>query len=149
MCVADFCAFVGGYLPSVREMRLVRRSDESSVCLVLLRFKDRPTADLFYIDFNNRAVCNHRFHNECLQRWGDTKCPDLWICLICGHIGCGRYHSKHAVAHWRETQHCYALDLETQRVWDYASDGYVHRLVQSKSDGKLVEVPSPGPSSGE
>lgn len=41
---------------------------------------------------------------------------DLWICLICGHIGCGRYHSKHAVAHWRETQHCYALDLETQRV---------------------------------
>ena len=56
MCVADFCAFVGGYLPSVREMRLVRRSDESSVCLVLLRFKDRPTADLFYTDFNNRAV---------------------------------------------------------------------------------------------
>ena len=41
---------------------------------------------------------------------------DLWICLICGHIGCGRYHSKHAVAHWRETQHCYALDLETQRA---------------------------------
>ena len=56
MSVADFCAFVGGYLPSVRDMRLVRRSDESSVCLVLLRFKDRPTADLFYSDFNNRAV---------------------------------------------------------------------------------------------
>ncbi len=29
------------------------------------------------------------------------------------------------------------------QVWDYASDGYVHRLVQSKTDGKLVEVPSP------
>lgn len=28
-------------------------------------------------------------------------------------------------------------------MWDYAGDGYVHRLVQSKSDGKLVEVPSP------
>ena len=28
-------------------------------------------------------------------------------------------------------------------MWDYASDGYVHRLVQSKTDGKLVEVPSP------
>ena len=31
----------------------------------------------------------------------------------------------------------------TVQVWDYASDGYVHRLVQSKTDGKLVEVPSP------
>ena len=25
-------------------------------------------------------VCNHRFHNECLQRWGDTKCP---VCRYC------------------------------------------------------------------
>ena len=34
------------------------------------------------------------------------------------------------------------MDLTTQRVWDYASDGYVHRIVQSKTDGKLVELPS-------
>jgi BRCA1-associated protein len=36
----------------------------------------------------------------------------------------------------------YALELETQRVWDYAGDGYVHRLIQNKADGKLVELPS-------
>ena len=35
------------------------------------------------------------------------------------------------------------LKLFWLQVWDYASDGYVHRLVQSKTDGKLVEVPSP------
>jgi len=34
------------------------------------------------------------------------------------------------------------LELETQRVWDYAGDGYVHRLIQNKADGKLVELPS-------
>lgn len=34
------------------------------------------------------------------------------------------------------------MDLNTQRVWDYASDGYVHRIMQSKPDGKLVELPS-------
>lgn len=34
------------------------------------------------------------------------------------------------------------MDLTTQRVWDYASDGYVHRIVQNKTDGKLVELPS-------
>lgn len=27
-----------------------------------------------------------------------------------------------------------------------AGDGYVHRLIQSKTDGKLVEVPSPAPT---
>lgn len=72
---------------------------------------------------------------------------DLWICLICGHVGCGRYREGHAVDHWHETEHAYALELESQRVWDYVSDGYVHRLIQSKTDGKLVEVPSPAQAS--
>ncbi|KAF9436621.1 hypothetical protein BGZ76_003462 [Entomortierella beljakovae] len=67
---------------------------------------------------------------------------NLWICLICGHIGCGRYQEKHAYHHYDVTSHLYALELETQRVWDYAGDGYVHRLIQNKADGKLVELPS-------
>ncbi|KAM5530149.1 hypothetical protein V8D89_016184 [Ganoderma adspersum] len=80
--------------------------------------------------------------NEC------TYCADcggtmnLWICLICGNIGCGRYGQAHAHAHYISTTHLYALELETQRVWDYAGDGYVHRLIQNKADGKLVELPS-------
>ena len=69
------------------------------------------------------------------------------MCLICGHVGCGRYREGHAAKHCKESGHCYALELEAQRVWDYASDNYVHRLVQSKKNGKLVELPSPGPSS--
>lgn len=49
------------------------------------------------------------------------SCPrpaqvDLWICLICGHVGCGRYKAGHAIDHWKASQHCYALELETQRV---------------------------------
>lgn len=44
--------------------------------------------------------------------------------------------------HWKETHHCYSLELETQRVWDYAGDNYVHRLIQSKTDGKLVALNS-------
>lgn len=68
---------------------------------------------------------------------------DLWICLICGNVGCGRYSQGHASDHWKSSGHCYALETESQRVWDYASDGYVHRVIQSKADGKLVEVPTP------
>lgn len=78
---------------------------------------------------------------------GQTQCTscgtydDLWICLICGHVGCGRYGPGHAYRHYEETTHLFSLDLATQRVWDYAGDGYVHRLIQ-KSDGKVVELPS-------
>ena len=33
--------------------------------------------------------------------------------------------------HWRESGHCYALELTTQRVWDYVRDGYVYFLLFS------------------
>ncbi|KAF8477071.1 BRCA1-associated protein 2-domain-containing protein [Kalaharituber pfeilii] len=79
---------------------------------------------------------NEEFCNVC---GADSN---LWICLICGHIGCGRYDAAHAFQHYQATSHAYAMDVDTQRVWDYAGDGYVHRLIQNKSDGKLVELPS-------
>ncbi|XP_030074674.1 BRCA1-associated protein [Microcaecilia unicolor] len=113
------------------------------------------------------TLCNHSFHSQCLQRWEDTTCPvcrycqtpepveenkcfecgvqeNLWICLICGHIGCGRYVSRHAYKHFEETQHTYAMQLTNHRVWDYAGDNYVHRLVASKTDGKIVQYECEG-----
>ncbi|CAO0790758.1 unnamed protein product [Mucor circinelloides] len=71
----------------------------------------------------------------------------LWVCLICGNVGCGRYENAHAYEHYRQTDHLYSLEIETQRVWDYAGDGYVHRLIQNAVDGKLVELPSATESS--
>ncbi|PYH80886.1 zf-UBP-domain-containing protein [Aspergillus uvarum CBS 121591] len=67
---------------------------------------------------------------------------NLWVCLICGSVGCGRYDGAHAFAHYKETAHAFAMDLATQRVWDYVGDAYVHRIIQSKTDGKLVELPA-------
>lgn len=112
-------------------------------------------------------LCNHAFHMECLDQWGDTSCPvcrycqtpeevadnrcmkcgsqeSLWICLICGNIGCGRYVGLHAFKHFQETQHTYAMELGNNKVWDYVGDNYVHRLIQNKSDGKLVQVDEGG-----
>eukprot|EP00892_Ulva_mutabilis_P010722 jgi/Ulvmu1/8021/UM004_0258.1 len=131
---------------------------ELPTCPVCLERLDRHISGVI------TTVCNHKFHSECLQQWGDASCPvcrycissghsssceacgtsaDLWICLICGHVGCGRYKDAHACSHFEQTGHCYSLELETGRVWDYVSDQYVHRLIQSSLDGKLVEVPSP------
>ena len=108
------------------------------------------------------TICDHAFHAECLSGWADASCPvcryahepeskarcatcgkdhDLWVCLICGEVRCGRYAGACAVNHWTETNHTYSLELGTQRVWDYVSDGFVHRLIQSKSG--LVELTPP------
>ncbi|KAJ1373263.1 hypothetical protein KIN20_035623 [Parelaphostrongylus tenuis] len=107
-------------------------------------------------------LCNHTFHAACLEQWTDTTCPvcryiqtpevvaeqrcsicgqssDLWICLICGNIGCGRYAEGHAFRHFELTSHTFCLQVGGQRVWDYAGDNYVHRLIQSDTEGKVVE----------
>ncbi|KAL5016961.1 hypothetical protein ScPMuIL_006550 [Solemya velum] len=112
-------------------------------------------------------LCSHAFHMSCLSQWGDTSCPvcrycqtpeevadnkcmkcgsqeSLWICLICGNIGCGRYVGMHAYRHFQDSQHTYAMQIGNNRVWDYAGDNYVHRLVQNKADGKLVQVDERG-----
>lgn len=64
--------------------------------------------------------------------------------MICGNTGCGRYDSAHAYKHYEETSHCYAMDITSQHVWDYAGDGYVHRLIQNKdatTNSRLIDLP--------
>ena len=96
-----------------------------------------------------------------------------YVCLICGVVSCGGssipaearhpdtdcatatasimesssrsrvLSTSHARQHYHDTLHAYALCTETQHVWDFAGNGYVHRLLQNKDDGKLVEVSDP------
>ncbi|KAL9047236.1 MAG: hypothetical protein Q9214_000133 [Letrouitia sp. 1 TL-2023] len=138
---------------------------ELPTCPVCLERMDESTGLL-------TILCQHVFHCSCLQKWRGSGCPvcrytqdglfkrssgeqpelnecsvcrsdaNLWICLICGNVGCGRYDAAHAFFHYQQTSHCFAMDLMTQRVWDYATDGYVHRIMQDKKDGKLVEMPA-------
>lgn len=129
---------------------------ELPTCPVCLERMDESVDGILTI------LCNHSFHSSCLDKWDYMSCPvcrycltpevvaenhcsechvqeSLWICLICGHVGCGRYVEGHAYNHFVETQHTYAMQLGNNRVWDYAGDNYVHRLIQNKADGKLVE----------
>lgn len=70
-----------------------------------------------------------------LTRCADCGSPQsLWICLICGHAGCKDDGLNHALLHYKDTSHPYALEIETQRVWDYVGDGYANY----SNHGKLV-----------
>eukprot|EP01029_Cantina_marsupialis_P022269 TRINITY_DN54281_c0_g1_i1.p1 TRINITY_DN54281_c0_g1~~TRINITY_DN54281_c0_g1_i1.p1 ORF type:complete len:422 (+),score=108.80 TRINITY_DN54281_c0_g1_i1:137-1402(+) len=109
------------------------------------------------------TLCCHVFHTQCLSQWEDERCPlcryvmttssdhcdmcceedDLHMCLICGFVGCGTEEGSHAYEHFENTGHAYSVELDSQRVWDFSGGGFVHRLVQNRVDGKIVEVPDP------
>ncbi|KAI3448247.1 hypothetical protein Pfo_004912 [Paulownia fortunei] len=126
-------------------------------CPVCLERLDPDTSGI------QSTLCDHSFHCSCVSKWTYLSCPvcrlcqqqdekpacavcgtfkNLWICLICGFVGCGRYEKGHASGHWSDKQHHFSLELEKQQIWDYVGDRYVHRLNQSKADGKSVIVNS-------
>ncbi|XWS70721.1 hypothetical protein CRYUN_Cryun03dG0071900 [Craigia yunnanensis] len=128
---------------------------ELPTCPICLERLDPDTSGIL------STFCDHSFQCSCTSKWTYLSCTvcrfcqqqdekpacsicgsleNLWVCLICGFLGCGRYKEGHAVKHWKDTQHCYSLELISQQIWDYVGDGYVHRLNQSKADVKSVEM---------
>ncbi|KAL9141363.1 hypothetical protein ABFS82_14G097800 [Erythranthe guttata] len=120
-------------------------------CPVCLERLDPDTSGI------QSTLCDHSFHCSCVSKWTYLSCPvcrlsqqqdekpscavcgtfkNLWICLICGFVGCGRYEKGHASGHWSDKKHHFSLDLEKQQIWDYVGDRYVHRLNHSKADYK-------------
>ena len=85
----------------------------------------------------------------------------LHMCLVCGFVGCcgvgahGAAHAlvplhsdpalraefelSHAFSHFRETGHSYALELSSQRVYDYRGQGYVYESLYSQ-EGDMVSA---------
>ncbi|KAG9156641.1 hypothetical protein Leryth_006612 [Lithospermum erythrorhizon] len=127
---------------------------ELPTCPVCLERLDQDTSGI------QKSLCDHSFQCSCVSKWTYLSCQvcrlcqqqdekpicsvcgtlkNLWVCLICGFVGCGRYEKGHAIEHWRETQHHYSLELERQQIWDYVGDKYVHRL-NPKADGKSVNT---------
>ncbi|CAJ0565646.1 unnamed protein product, partial [Mesorhabditis spiculigera] len=153
----------------------IETADDESDRVEMTKMAELPTCAVCLERMDDGVLsilCNHTFHATCLQKWTDTTCPvcrhtqtpelvadqrctdcgsssDLWICLICGNIGCGRYADAHAYRHFESTSHTFCLQVGGERVWDYVGDNYVHRLIHSSDSGKIVEYQRGGMSEGE
>ncbi|XP_015985369.2 ubiquitin carboxyl-terminal hydrolase 16 isoform X2 [Rousettus aegyptiacus] len=66
--------------------------------------------------------------------------PSVWLCLKCGHQGCGRNsQEQHALKHYmtpRSEPHCLVLSLDNWSVWCYLCD----EEVQYCSSNRLGQV---------
>ncbi|XP_019510506.1 PREDICTED: ubiquitin carboxyl-terminal hydrolase 16 isoform X7 [Hipposideros armiger] len=68
--------------------------------------------------------------------------PSVWLCLKCGHQGCGRAsQEQHALKHYltpRSEPHCLVLSLDTWSVWCYLCDDEV-QYCSSNRLGQVVD----------
>lgn len=79
----------------------------------------------------NCNVCKRLFSSEIDACFDCGKIENIWICLICSKVGCGRYIGGHAHNHFLETGHAFVIKSDSHHIWDYSSDKYVHWTIKS------------------
>ena len=70
-------------------------------------------------------IIQRPIHWRCLEC---NHCNDAWVCLTCGHVGCGRFLGRHAYNHCashRTGTHDVALCLSNGFCFCYRCDEYV------------------------
>ncbi|XP_014793694.1 PREDICTED: ubiquitin carboxyl-terminal hydrolase 16 isoform X1 [Calidris pugnax] len=85
-----------------------------------------------------KALLNVEWHvcqdckadNKTQEKSEETdESPSIWLCLKCGHRGCGRNsQEQHALKHYttpRSVPHCLVLSLDNWSVWCYICDNEV------------------------
>ena len=98
-------------------------------CPICFELFDAPVSTLFHFtslgDISKEAYYAWGSHKcaACMSR--DKPCDDcgceksLWICLDCGHVGCGRDKNCHGLSHHEETKHRFAFMHQSNWLWDY------------------------------
>uniref|UniRef100_A0A672FZ17 Ubiquitin carboxyl-terminal hydrolase n=1 Tax=Salarias fasciatus TaxID=181472 RepID=A0A672FZ17_SALFA len=94
-------------------------------------------------DWTSCQDCKHEEDKENIStdQPEDSETAGMWMCLKCGHRGCGRNsENRHAIQHFetpRSEPHCLVVSLDSWSVWCYICDdevqysrtGYLAQLV--------------------
>ncbi|XP_028854549.1 ubiquitin carboxyl-terminal hydrolase 49 [Denticeps clupeoides] len=73
-----------------------------------------------------RLGADHSILNP--QKWRCADCgatESVWACLRCAHVACGRYMEEHALSHYRESRHPFAMDVRELDVFCFCCGDYV------------------------
>ncbi|ANQ06193.1 Uncharacterized protein PCOAH_00004390 [Plasmodium coatneyi] len=86
---------------------------------------------------------------------GTLKCrncnnvDDIWLCLTCANIGCGRYQKSHAKLHSTLYNHHYCLNLRTKKVWNYMREAFIEdKMEDDQSELANAWRGGSGPTNG-
>ncbi|KAK8441924.1 hypothetical protein B9J08_00240 [Candidozyma auris] len=155
----DLLGYIGDhYLDSITHIRILK-SEKANRFLVLLKFNDVLRAAEFQYHFDGKPFNSmepeacHVVYVKSVVAEGSTKlaAKDTLIPFLLEDPFTSQTENNntpvelptcpHSLKHFVETGHCFAMELSTSRIWDYAGDRYVHRLVTTEEDGKIVELP--------
>ena len=72
----------------------------------------------------------HHINNKITrpEAWLCDSCEvshDVWVCLSCGNVGCGRESEGHALKHFKDTKHPISLCLNSKHCFCYLCDDWV------------------------
>ena len=71
------------------------------------------------------------------SRSASVPLENLWLCLECAHVSCGRYGHEHALRHSEKTSHPAVIALASSLIWCYKCDNEVFELSKSSSSESL------------
>uniref|UniRef100_A0A3B5L9I4 Ubiquitin carboxyl-terminal hydrolase n=1 Tax=Xiphophorus couchianus TaxID=32473 RepID=A0A3B5L9I4_9TELE len=98
-------------------------------------------------DWTRCQECKHEDNKENISTTKSEESEEetvpLWMCLKCGHRGCGRdSENQHAIKHYetpRSDPHCLVVGLDNWSVWCYICDDEV-QYSGVKEDVDLMEI---------
>ncbi|XP_034649210.1 ubiquitin carboxyl-terminal hydrolase 16 isoform X1 [Trachemys scripta elegans] len=97
---------------------------------------------LLNVEWNICQDCKTDHQRQDKSEEEADESPSIWLCLKCGHRGCGRNsQEQHALKHYttpRSEPHCLVLSLDNWSVWCYLCDNEVP-YNSSNRLGQLVD----------
>lgn len=82
---------------------------------------------IFFVHTYFSKIKNEKFCNLLKEKTNVKTCeglcnppllsPELWLCLECCFIACGRYENKCSLVHFKNTTHYLNINLKSLKIW--------------------------------